>query len=85
MISFELKGGREAGARFIDALKLISLQVHVADIRSCILHPASSTHRQLSDEQLQSAGISAGLVRLSVGLEDVNDIIKDLEQAFLGM
>ena len=85
VISFELKGGREAGARFIDALKLISLQVHVADIRSCILHPASSTHRQLSDEQLQSAGISAGLVRLSVGLEDVNDIIKDLEQAFLGM
>lgn len=81
VISFVLKGGREAGARFIDSLKLINLEVHVADIRSCVLHPASSTHRQLTDEQLQAAGIDGGLIRLSVGLEEVSDIIADLEQA----
>lgn len=81
VISFVLKGGREAGAKFIDALKLISLQVHVADIRTCVLHPASSTHRQLDDASLQKAGIKPGLVRLSVGLEDVNDILDDLKQA----
>ena len=81
VIAFTLKGGREAGARFIDHLKMISLLVHVADIRTCVLHPASSTHRQLSDEQLVQAGITAGMVRLSVGLENVVDIIKDLEQA----
>ncbi|MBQ7609000.1 MAG: O-acetylhomoserine aminocarboxypropyltransferase/cysteine synthase [Desulfovibrionaceae bacterium] len=81
VISLVLAGGREAGARFIDALKLISLEVHVADIRSCILHPASSTHRQLSDAQLAESGIDPGLVRLSVGLEHVDDIIADLAQA----
>ncbi|MBQ9452222.1 MAG: O-acetylhomoserine aminocarboxypropyltransferase/cysteine synthase [Desulfovibrio sp.] len=81
VISFSLKGGREAGARFIDALKMISLQVHVADIRTCVLHPASSTHRQLTDAQLQEAGITPGMVRLSVGLEHVDDILADLEQA----
>lgn len=81
VISFTLKGGREAGARFIDSLKMISLLVHVADIRTCVLHPASSTHRQLNDEQLVNAGITPGMVRLSVGLENVKDIIADLQQA----
>ena len=81
VISLSLKGGREAGARFIDNLKMISLQVHVADIRTCVLHPASSTHRQLTDEQLREAGITPGMVRLSVGVEHVDDIIADLDQA----
>ena len=81
VVSFSLKGGREAGARFIDSLKMISLQVHVADIRTCVLHPASSTHRQLSDEQLREAGITPGMVRLSVGLENLDDILADLDQA----
>lgn len=81
VISFSLRGGRDAGARFIDALKMISLQVHVADIRTCVLHPASSTHRQLTDAQLHEAGISPGMVRLSVGVEHVDDILEDLEQA----
>ena len=80
-MSFSPKGGREAGARFIDSLKMISLQVHVADIRTCVLHPASSTHRQLSDEQLREAGITPGMVRLSVGLENLDDILADLDQA----
>ena len=82
VISFTLKAGKEGAARFIDQLKLISLETHVADIRSSILHPATSTHRQLNDEQLKAAGIEPGLVRLSVGLENVNDIKADLEQAF---
>ena len=81
VISFVLKGGREAGARFIDSLKMASLLVHVADIRTCVLHPASSTHRQLNDEQLASAGISPGMVRLSVGIENIDDILADLDQA----
>ncbi len=81
VIAFTLKGGREAGVRFIDSLKLISLVVHVADIRTCVLHPASSTHRQLSDEQLDAAGVAPGLIRLSVGLENVDDIIEDIKQA----
>ncbi|MCI7569857.1 MAG: O-acetylhomoserine aminocarboxypropyltransferase/cysteine synthase [Desulfovibrio sp.] len=81
VISFSLKGVRDAGARFIDALKLVSLQVHVADIRSCVLHPASSTHRQLSDQQLHDAGITPGMVRFSVGLENIDDIIADVDQA----
>lgn len=81
VIAFTLKGGREAGVRFIDSLKLISLVVHVADIRTCVLHPASSTHRQLSDEQLDAAGVAPGLIRLSVGLENVDDIIEDITQA----
>lgn len=81
VMSFVLKGGREAGVRFIDSLKLVSLVVHVADIRTCILHPASSTHSQMTDEQLASVGISAGMVRLSVGLENIADIIADIKQA----
>lgn len=81
VIAFDLKGGRDGGARFIDNLKMVDLKVHVADIKSCVLHPASSTHRQLTDEQLIACGIQPGSVRLSVGLEDVADIIADLKQA----
>ncbi len=65
----------------MDALKLASNEVHVADIRTCVLHPASSTHRQLTDSQLISAGITPGLVRLSIGIENIDDIIEDIEQA----
>lgn len=82
VISFSIQGGRERAAKFIDHLKMVSLEVHVADIRTCVLHPASSTHRQLSDEQLVAAGITPGLVRLSCGIENVEDIIEDLKQAF---
>ena len=82
VISFSIKGGRARAAKFFDSLKMISLEVHVADIHSCILHPATATHRQLSDEQLVACGITPGLVRLSVGLEHVDDILDDLKQAF---
>ena len=82
VISFSIKGGRARAAKFIDSLKMISLEVHVADIHSCILHPATATHRQLSDEQLVACGITPGLVRLSVGLEHVDDILDDLKQSF---
>ena len=67
--------------RFMDSLKLASNEVHVADIRTCVLHPASETHRQLSDEALVAAGIEPGMVRFSVGLEDVADILADIDQA----
>ncbi|MGM9630341.1 O-acetylhomoserine aminocarboxypropyltransferase/cysteine synthase family protein [Butyricicoccus sp.] len=82
VISFSIKGGRERAAKFIDSLKLVSLEVHVADIHSCILHPATATHRQLTDEQLVACGITPGLVRLSIGLENVEDILDDIKQAF---
>ena len=82
VISFSIKGGRECAMKFLDSLKLVSREVHVADIRTCILHPASTTHRQLTDEQLEAAGIGQGLVRLSVGLENIEDILSDLKQAF---
>ena len=82
VISLVIKGGRAAAMKFMNSLKLASNEVHVADIRTCVLHPASETHRQLTDEQLVAAGIEAGMVRLSVGLEDVNDILADLEQGF---
>lgn len=81
VLSLELKGGRAAGAALIDHVKLASPEVHVADIRTCLLHPASATHRQLSDEQLVACGITPGLVRLSVGLENLEDIIADLDEA----
>ena len=81
VIAFTIKGGRDAAVRFIDSLKLASLAVHVADVRTLVLHPASSTHRQLTDEQLVAAGINPGLIRLSVGIENVDDIIEDLKQA----
>ncbi|MBR7039150.1 MAG: PLP-dependent transferase [Oscillospiraceae bacterium] len=82
VISFVIKGGRERATKFMDALQLASREVHVADIRTCVLHPASMTHRQLTDEQLVAAGIDAGMIRLSVGLENVNDILDDIKQAF---
>ncbi len=82
VISFTIKGGREAAIKFMDNLKLASNEVHVADIRTCVLHPASETHRQLTDEQLIAAGINPGMIRFSVGLENVEDIIADIEQAF---
>ena len=82
VISFVIKGGRENAMKFMDSLKLASNEVHVADIRTCVLHPASETHRQLTDEQLAAAGINAGMVRFSVGLENIEDILADIEQAF---
>ncbi len=81
VISLTIKGGKEAAIKFMDGLKLASNEVHVADIRTCVLHPASATHRQLTDEQLAACGINPGLVRFSVGLEDIDDIICDIEQS----
>lgn len=82
VISFVIKGGKADAMRFMNALQLASNVVHVADIRTCVLHPASSTHRQLTDEQLVAANISPGLIRLSVGLENIDDIIADLQCGF---
>lgn len=81
VIAFGLKGSREEAIRFMDALKLACIVTHVADARTCVLHPASHTHRQLTDEQLIEAGVAPDLIRLSVGIENVTDIIADLEQA----
>ena len=80
-MAFGLKGGRDFDNRFLDALRLITIETHVADCYSCVLHPASHTHRQLSDEQLRAAGIAPDLIRLSIGLENPDDIIADLQQA----
>lgn len=85
VISFVIKGGRNAAVKFMDSLKLASNEVHVADIRTCVLHPASATHRQLTDEQLAAAGINGGMIRLSVGLENINDILDDLKNAFAAL
>ncbi|MCD8187055.1 MAG: PLP-dependent transferase [Ruminococcus sp.] len=82
VISFVIKGGRSTAVKFMDSLKLASNKVHVADIRTCVLHPASATHRQLTDEQLVAARINGGMIRFSVGLENINDILDDLKQAF---
>lgn len=81
VVSFELKGGREAAGKFMKALKVFAIETHVADARSCCLNPATSTHRQMTDEQLAAAGIPAGLIRLSCGLEDKEDLVADLKQA----
>ena len=81
VVSFVIKGGRQAAVRFMDALQLACNEVHVADIRTCVLHPASETHRQLTDEQLIAAGINPGMIRFSVGLENVDDIISDIDNA----
>ena len=81
VMTFGIRGGREASIAFMDALKLIGIVTHVADAWSCVLHPASHTHRQLTDEQLKAAGIPPDLIRLSIGLEDPEDLIADLEQA----
>ncbi len=82
VIAFAVKGSREDAAKFIDNFKFISIETHVADSRTCVLHPASHTHRQLSSEQLKEAAIPEGLIRLSCGIESADDIIADLEQAF---
>ena len=82
VVSFVVKGGREKAMRFMNALDMIDIVVHVADARTSILHPASTTHRQLTDQQLLDAGIEPGMVRLSVGIENIDDIIADLKQAF---
>ena len=81
VLAFGLKGTRETAVRFMDSLKLVAIVTHVADARTCVLHPASHTHRQLSDEQLREAGVAPDLIRLSVGIEDATDIIDDLKQA----
>ncbi len=85
VISFVIKGGRSTAVKFMDALQLASNEVHVADIRTCVLHPASATHRQLTDEQLVAAGINGGMIRLSVGLENVDDILDDLKKGFAAL
>lgn len=81
VVSFGVKGGREAAVKFMDSLKLAAIVTHVADCRTCVLHPASTTHRQLTDEQLLSCGVSPDLIRFSVGIEHIDDIITDIEQA----
>lgn len=81
VVTFGLKGGRDVSIKFMDSLKLCCIATHVADARTCVLHPASHTHRQLSDEQLLAAGIQPDLIRLSVGIEDVDDIIADIKKA----
>lgn len=81
VVSFEIEGGRKAAERFMKHLKLVAIETHVADARTCCLHPASSTHRQMSEEELKSAGISADMVRFSCGLEDAEDLIQDIDQA----
>ncbi len=81
VISFGVKGGREAAVRFMDALEMASIVTHVADSKTCVLHPASTTHRQMNDAQLEAAGVAPDLVRLSVGLEHIDDILADLSQA----
>ena len=81
VISFGVKGGREVAAKFMEGLKLASIVIHVADLRTCVLHPASTTHRQLNDEQLREAGVGADMIRMSVGIENIEDIIADIEQS----
>ncbi len=81
VVSFGVKGGRSAAEEFMKHLQLAIIATHVADAHTCVLHPASSTHRQMTDEELLAAGVSADLVRLSVGIENAEDIIADLTQA----
>lgn len=85
VVSFGVKGGRAAAEKFMAGLKLCSIATHVADAKTCVLHPASSTHRQMNDEELAAAGVSPDLVRLSVGIEDLDDLIADVEQALAGV
>ena len=81
VVTFGVKGGRETSIKFMDSLQLACIVTHVADARTCVLHPASHTHRQLSDEQLLEAGVRPDLIRFSVGIEEAEDIIADLKQA----
>jgi len=85
VLTFGLKGGRDASVKFMDSLKMIAIVTHVADARSCVLHPASHTHRQMNDEQLLAAGVQPDLIRFSVGIENADDIIADLAQAMEAM
>ena len=85
VISITIKGGRDQAVKFMDGLQLASKEVHVADIRTCVLHPASATHRQLTDEQLVAAGVNPGLIRFSVGLEYVEDILDDIKQSLAAL
>mgnify|MGYP000249043262 CR=1 FL=1 len=80
-----VKGGRAAAEAFMKGLKIAAIETHVADARSCVLHPASHTHRQMTDEQLIEAGVAPDLIRLSVGIENVEDLIADIEQALKAM
>ena len=81
VISFGVVGGREAAVKFMDSLRLAAIVTHVADARTCVLHPASTTHRQMNDDELLAAGVSADLIRMSVGIEDISDLIADIDQA----
>ena len=85
VVSFGVKGGREAAAKFMEGLKLASIVIHVADLRTCVLHPASTTHRQLNDEQLIEAGVTADMIRMSVGLENIEDILDDIKQSLAAL
>jgi O-acetylhomoserine (thiol)-lyase len=85
VVSFGVKGGRKAAEAFMKRLKMIAIETHVADARSCCLHPASATHRQMTEEQLVAAGVPGDLVRLSCGLESAEDLIADLRQALAGI
>jgi O-acetylhomoserine (thiol)-lyase len=80
-VSFGVRGGRAAAEKFMRNLKLAAIVTHVADVRTCVLHPASTTHRQMNDRELEAAGVPADMIRLSVGIEDKKDIIADIEQA----
>ena len=84
VVSFELRGGRKAAEAFMGRLKLAAIETHVADARTCCLNPASTTHRQMTEEQLAAAGVPAGLIRISCGLEDAADLIEDFRQALAG-
>jgi O-acetylhomoserine (thiol)-lyase len=81
VVSFGVRGGRAAAEKFMRNLKLAAIVTHVADVRTCVLHPASTTHRQMNDRELEAAGVPADMIRLSVGIEDKKDIIADIEQA----
>ncbi len=85
VVSFGVKGGREAAERFMAGLKLCSIATHVADAKTCVLHPANTTHRQMNDGELAAAGVAPDLIRLSVGLEDLDDLVTDVEQALAGV
>ena len=81
MLCFGVKGSRDDTEKFMDSLELIDIETHVADAHSCLLHPASHTHRQLTDEQLRASGVDPDLIRLSIGIENVDDLIADLDHA----
>ena len=85
VVSFGVKGGREAASKFMAGLKLASIATHVADAKTCVLHPASTTHRQMNDAELAAAGVSPDLIRLSVGIEDIADLLADLDQALAAL